>query len=68
MAVKDILAKHSSEVIIHICADVIELTDEGMFDPISNRLEVKANMIVIMARVSHRMRTGQGQGQDKQLF
>ena len=42
VAVKHILPKHSSKVIIHIGADVIELTNEGVFDPISNRLEKKA--------------------------
>ena len=51
MAVKDILPKHSSKVIIHIGTDVIELTDEGMFDPISNCLEVKAKAKIRMAGI-----------------
>ena len=38
MAVEDVLPQHPSEVVIHIGVDVVELADESVFDPVSNRL------------------------------
>jgi phosphotransferase system IIA component len=38
MAVQDVFPKNPCEVVIHIGVDVVELADEGVFDPVSNRL------------------------------
>ena len=38
MAVEDVLPQHPREVVIHIGVDVVELADESVFDPVSNRL------------------------------
>jgi hypothetical protein len=39
MAIQDVLPQHPREVVIHIGVDVVELADEGVFDPVSNRLD-----------------------------
>lgn len=38
VAVEDVLPQNPREVVIHIGVDVVEFADEGVFDPVSNRL------------------------------
>lgn len=46
MAVEHILAQDSRKVIVHIGADVVELADEGVFDPVSYRLTAACSKVV----------------------
>jgi hypothetical protein len=43
MTVEHILAQNPRKVIVHIGADVVELADEGVFDPVSYRLAAQCD-------------------------